>query len=153
GPIAVLRIDGNWYASVRCCLDNLYDQVSDGGFVIAHTYYTYDGCALAVNEFLGERRLAHRIQGILGDSQGVEDHQSALFRKGDKAWEWLRQVCRTAQDLASVVPAGETFILVDEEWFGREVAAGRKFLPFLEKDGHYWGPPPDDKTAVRELGR
>jgi hypothetical protein len=29
----------------------------------------------------------------------------------------------------------------------------RHALPFLEKDGAYWGPPPDDATAITELRR
>lgn len=61
GPIALLRIDCDWYASVRSVLDALYDQVSPGGYVIFDDYFSYDGCAVAVHEFLGERRLAHRL--------------------------------------------------------------------------------------------
>ncbi len=34
GPIAVLRLDGDWYESTKVCLDNLYDLVVPGGFVI-----------------------------------------------------------------------------------------------------------------------
>src|SRR6266481_7176973 len=30
---------------------------------------------------------------------------------------------------------------------------GYKAFPFLEHDGEYWGPPGDDRTAVRELER
>jgi hypothetical protein len=26
-------------------------------------------------------------------------------------------------------------------------------LPFLEQNGSYWGPPPDDRTAIEELAR
>ena len=29
----------------------------------------------------------------------------------------------------------------------------RRCLPFLEKDGTYWGPPQDDKVAIAELER
>ena len=54
GPIALLRIDCDWYSSVMCCLDNLYDQVADRGFVVLDDYYTWDGCAIAVHEFLGQ---------------------------------------------------------------------------------------------------
>jgi O-methyltransferase len=74
GPIALLRIDGDWYESVRCCLDTLYDQVSDKGFVILDDYYHWPGCALAVHDFLSERRLSHRIESVAGG-------QSAFFRK------------------------------------------------------------------------
>src|SRR5207249_9633924 len=61
GTIALLRIDCDWHASVRTCLDNLYDQVADGGFVIFDDYFSYDGCAVAVHEFLGERRSSNRL--------------------------------------------------------------------------------------------
>ncbi len=52
------------------------------------------------------------------------------------------------------VPAGETVVLVDEDqWSRREAFADYRTLPFLERDGQYWGPPPDDATAIRELER
>ncbi len=62
GAIAILRIDCDWYASVRCALDCLYDSVSAGGVIIFDDYYDYDGCAIAVHEFLAERRLADRLE-------------------------------------------------------------------------------------------
>jgi hypothetical protein len=153
GPIALLRIDGDWYSSVRCCLDNLYDQVVDGGFVVLDDYYTYDGCAIAVHEFLGERRLAHRIENVVGSSDGPESYQCALFRKGDPTWKWMQQVDLTSQYIAALVPPGSTLVLADENWFGRELAPRQRVVPFLERDGQYWGAPPDDDTAVRELER
>lgn len=58
----------------------------------------------------------------------------------------------TIRDIAALFPQGETFILVDHEVFRNEVA-GPKALPFLERAGQYWGPPPDDETAIRELER
>ncbi|MDQ3275320.1 MAG: TylF/MycF family methyltransferase [Actinomycetota bacterium] len=61
GPISVLRIDGDWYESVKTCLVELYDQVSRGGFVIFDDYFVWEGCAVAVHEFLGERKLGHRL--------------------------------------------------------------------------------------------
>jgi hypothetical protein len=57
GPIALLRIDGDWYESVLCCLTNLYDQVSPGGRIILDDYYDWDGCVLAVHDFLASRKL------------------------------------------------------------------------------------------------
>jgi hypothetical protein len=55
GPIAILRIDGDWYASTKVCLDHLYDLVVSGGFVIIDDYGVYEGCKLAVDKFVNER--------------------------------------------------------------------------------------------------
>jgi len=61
GPIAILRIDADWHASVSVCLEQLYGQVSPGGFIVLDDYDTWEGCAIAVHEFLGNRKLPHRI--------------------------------------------------------------------------------------------
>ena len=70
GEIALLHIDCDWYSSVRCCLDNLYDRVAEGGFVFLDDYYHYDACTLAAHEFLAERRLPYRIESIEGRTWG-----------------------------------------------------------------------------------
>jgi hypothetical protein len=151
GPIAILRIDADWYDSVRCCLQSLYDQVVEGGFIILDDYYTYDGCALAVHEFLGKRGLAHPIESVIGKLEGAEYCQSALFRKGGGTWRWLAECFRTAQEVASVTPRKETVILADGG-LGADFVIGRSVVPFLERNGQYWAPP-DGATAVRELER
>lgn len=55
GPIAVLRLDGDWYASTMVCLEHLYGKVVRGGFVIIDDYGTYQGCRRAVDEFMASR--------------------------------------------------------------------------------------------------
>jgi O-methyltransferase len=50
--IAILRLDGDWYASTKICLENLFDKVVSGGFIIIDDYACYDGCKIAVDEFL-----------------------------------------------------------------------------------------------------
>lgn len=52
GPIAILRLDGDWYASTKTCLEYLFDKVVRGGIVIIDDYGTYDGCRRAVDEFM-----------------------------------------------------------------------------------------------------
>jgi len=52
--IAILRLDGDWYASTKVCLDHLFEKVVPGGFVIIDDYGTYDGCRKAVGEFLAK---------------------------------------------------------------------------------------------------
>ena len=51
GSIAVLHLDGDWYESVKACLENLWDRVSPGGLVQVDDYFTWAGCKRAVDEF------------------------------------------------------------------------------------------------------
>ena len=55
--IALLRLDADWYASTKVCLDRLYDRVAEGGVVMADDYGAYDGCRKAVDEFIAGRSL------------------------------------------------------------------------------------------------
>ena len=61
GAIAVLRIDGDWYESTLCCLHNLYDRVSPGGFIIIDDYGSCFGCKKAVHEFLDREGVKVRL--------------------------------------------------------------------------------------------
>jgi hypothetical protein len=60
-PIAILRIDADWYQSVRSCLVNLVPKLAPGGIVIMDDYFTWDGCAKAVHEFLAETQSTARV--------------------------------------------------------------------------------------------
>jgi O-methyltransferase len=62
--IAVLRLDGDWYDSTRVCLEALYPHVAPGGIVIIDDYYTWDGCARAVNEFIFARDWSNGVPRI-----------------------------------------------------------------------------------------
>jgi O-methyltransferase len=60
--IAVLRIDGDWYESTKCCLENLYDKVTSGGYIIVDDYQSCYGCRRAVDEFIQKRVLRPHIK-------------------------------------------------------------------------------------------
>jgi hypothetical protein len=64
-----------------------------------------------------------------------------------------RLLLRAMQEILERVNADQHLILIDEEQLRSEITAYRRVVPFLEKDGQYWGPPPDDETAIRELER
>jgi len=56
GPIAILRVDGDWYASTKCCLETLFPSISVGGHVIIDDYFSCFGARKATDEFI-ERHL------------------------------------------------------------------------------------------------
>jgi O-methyltransferase len=62
GPIALLRLDGDWYESTMSCLQHLYKQMARDGLVIIDDYYTWDGCARAVHDYLSREQLSLRIR-------------------------------------------------------------------------------------------
>ncbi len=49
--IALLRLDGDWYASTKVCLDYLYHKLVVGGIIIIDDYGAYEGCKKAVDEY------------------------------------------------------------------------------------------------------
>jgi len=65
GAIALLHLDGDWYESITTCLEQLYDGVVSGGFVVVDDYFHWQGCARAVDEFLAPReRVELRRVGV-----------------------------------------------------------------------------------------
>lgn len=66
---------------------------------------------------------------------------------------WAERIEIVKNEIMALIAPGETFILVDEDQWGAEIVHDRHIIPFLERDGHYWGVPPDDFTAVQELER
>jgi len=149
GPIALLRIDADWHASVSCCLEQLYDLVSDGGLIVFDDYFAYEGCAIAVHEFLGRRSLPHRIEAI---GEGPEAPQVVLS-KGRKTWRWMRETYLLNQELATLLSADAPFVLIDQEQLRVDLADGPRAVPFLEEHGQYAGPPGDDASAIAALER
>ncbi|MBL7870856.1 MAG: class I SAM-dependent methyltransferase [Cyclobacteriaceae bacterium] len=60
-PISILRLDGDWYESIKTCLDKLFPFVVEGGLIILDDYHTWDGCTKAVHDYLSEIKSSSRI--------------------------------------------------------------------------------------------
>ena len=68
---------------------------------------------------------------------------------------WPERLQGAIRELRESIPSGSTLVLVNEDQWGNEarLLEGYRLFPFLERDGKYWGPPPDDRTALLELER
>jgi O-methyltransferase len=71
-PIAILRADGDMYSSTMDILENLYFQVSPGGYVIIDDY-GLPPCAKAVTDFLAKHNIKVDLVTV--------DVVAAYFRK------------------------------------------------------------------------
>jgi lipopolysaccharide biosynthesis glycosyltransferase len=66
---------------------------------------------------------------------------------------WLEEQRLDDAEIADVVPANASLILVSDACHLPMSVRGRRALPFLERDGVYQGNPADDDQAIRELDR
>jgi O-methyltransferase len=60
-PIAILRLDGDWYGSTLVVLRSLFKYLARDGIVIVDDYYAWDGCSRAVHDFLSRNQLIARV--------------------------------------------------------------------------------------------
>lgn len=56
-PIAILRLDGDWYESTKVCLEHLYPLVASGGIIILDDYGYWKGCKEATDEYLKKNNI------------------------------------------------------------------------------------------------
>jgi SAM-dependent methyltransferase len=89
--------------------------------------------------------LLRMLDSIAADKHGMDEPAECVEERA--------KVVRLRDDLAALLPPGAVLILADEDCYRDQLTADRPVLPFLERDGQYWGAPPDDDTAIRELER
>ncbi len=75
-PIALLRLDADWYEGTIYCLRELYDLVVPGGYIIFDDFARWEGCRIAVKEFCEERNIHPQFQYI-----GNFGHRVMYFQK------------------------------------------------------------------------
>jgi hypothetical protein len=98
-----------------------------------------------------------RRGSLRADGDIINQLQQAVDAAGNGPWGdtydvWQTGPSAAADQIRALIPDRETFILVDEEQLAGQLGTAKR-LPFLEKDGQYWGPPPDDALAISELER
>lgn len=89
--------------------------------------------------------------------------QEQLWRASTED-NWQERIRKIAEDLDVWIPADSVLALIDDNHIAnasgivqdacwQEFIARRRVFSFLEVDGQYGGPPPDDEVAIRELER
>jgi SAM-dependent methyltransferase len=100
---------------------------------------------------IGRSHSLAKVPPLLYDPAFFSGMDDIYRRLRDRPWEELLN--SAAEGLAALVAPAEKLILVDEEQLRGQLPGACHATPFLERDGEYWGPPPDNHTAIRELER
>jgi O-methyltransferase len=56
--IAILHVDADWHDSVKYVLENFYDKVVPGGFVVLDDYGYWEGCNRALEDYISRKEIA-----------------------------------------------------------------------------------------------
>src|SRR5687767_7002879 len=78
------------------------------------------------------------------------DERPERWKLADRETRWRT---RAEAEVRSVVGPGDTLILMDEDQTNLLAGGPSRILPFVEKDGAYFGMPESDDHAVAELER
>ena len=73
--------------------------------------------------------------------------------KENNLYELRLHRLNSLKELEPFIPVGQRYILVNINDWPHQLLENRQAIPFLEKEGIYWGLPPDDQTAINELER
>ena len=67
----------------------------------------------------------------------------------------VQRMVDLGQELEPLIPPGKTYMLVDMDQWGwnGQLVENSQSIPFLKKDGLYWGTPSDDAIAIEEFER
>ena len=106
----------------------------------AHDFRAFDGAVV--------RTIDRSILLAVIVKPGVAPLQSegaSRTKSGD-----LQRTVQARRKLVELIGTEEPFVLVDEEQI-RQQLPHRFSIPFLERNGEYWGPPADDETAIAEF--
>ena len=61
-PIAILRLDCDWYDSTLECITRFYPMLAEGGLILMDDYFMWDGFAKAIHDYLSANKLPVRIR-------------------------------------------------------------------------------------------
>ncbi len=54
--VALAHIDGDWYDSVKVCLERIEPWLVSGGVLVVDDYYHWSGCRIAVDDYFRDKK-------------------------------------------------------------------------------------------------
>ncbi|HEX2476600.1 MAG TPA: hypothetical protein VHK01_17740, partial [Lacipirellulaceae bacterium] len=99
---------------------------------------------------------ASRATKILLEALAARDRKISSVRaelESARGHLWRTEARLAALQVARIVPKNAHYILIDGDEWRNEFTFEAISVPFVERNGAYWGPPADDDSAIRELIR
>jgi hypothetical protein len=96
--------------------------------------------------------LATHFGASMLNCASLEELHDRTHQRTEQRRLWNNRARLTVGLLEKMVPAGERFVLVDEEQMRFDVRHAPA-LPMIEEGGESWGPPDDDSHAITECQR
>ena len=151
-PVQIIQDD--WQGHPSEAHVSVWSEPDFGGF--DHLFVESDPIHMAVIRGYRNRAvewLPRRFVQAFGyeSCAAYYNEQPARWRRAASPIVLRRQ--RGDEQLASLIAPGEKVILIDEEKSGLLADASHRRIPFLERDGTYYGMPLDDAEALAELAR
>jgi hypothetical protein len=118
-------------------------------------YHKVTGIAeYALSEFNIER-ISNEEMVDIGEEmlRLTPDNKQIVTTMVNTSDDWHESLSQISDEIAAIVPSGSRYILIDDDKLGELPIPGRCNIPFPERAGCYWGPPPDSDTAIREFER
>jgi glycosyltransferase involved in cell wall biosynthesis len=111
--------------------------------------------------FHGKMTLEYKISRQLSFYDACVSKLERYFQERGRpvdveAWRknsWWHRHAQAVEEIAGLPHPDRPIIVVDEAAWENGPIAGRRRIPFLEKNGCYHGSPDDDETAIREFER
>jgi glycosyltransferase involved in cell wall biosynthesis len=154
-PVALFRTFADTYLfSLIAMLGRIGKLRDAGGLYRVHgSNESTKALEIRLPEFL--RRFDHRCEALATMLRQLGLQPSVVkWKSTNEFYQRMLKTSAAVTDLSGLLPRGAAFILVDgSEWPPGDVLVGARAIPFLERNGEYFGPPADSATAIRELAR
>jgi glycosyltransferase involved in cell wall biosynthesis len=83
-------------------------------------------------------------------AQGVSVNEDN-WKQRNFNYLWPSRLLEAKKEIERVIPTGAGYALIDNNELASDFVAGRSAVPFVERNGTFWGPPADEKSALAEL--
>jgi hypothetical protein len=119
------------------------------GKLVAYSVSNYHKVQSIVDYALGGFSV-ERVPMRIDDEAGPGPSRSASEPHAENR-DWRQRVMTASNDLRRIAIEAEPMVLIDGDELRDRLVPDLNVIPFLGRDGQYWGPPADSAAAIQEL--